>query len=359
VTAVLEAIDLSVGYRSGRRRTTTVLPHVSAALHAGELACLLGPNGAGKSTLLRTLIGGQPVLGGSVRLAGTDIGAMSPRSRARHLSVVLTDRIEVGLLTARTLVELGRAPRIGWFAALGVADHDVVDWALDATGASALAARQVHELSDGERQRVMIARALAQEPDVLVLDEPTAFLDLTRRVELIAVLRRLTATTGLAVLMSTHELELALRTADAVWLVHPDGGFRTGAPEDLAIGGHVADAYAGGGIAFDHGTGTFVVTTATATRSAVVVGGSQPHSTWAARAVQRAGWSVVDRDDLSSGRLDVRGDDDETTRWQLSLDARPSASGTSLESLVHHLRAVDPSAVSAPSHPPTHLETHT
>jgi iron complex transport system ATP-binding protein len=205
----------------------------------------------------------------------------------------------------------------------------------------------------------MIARALAQEPDVLVLDEPTAFLDLTRRVELIALLRRLTSTTGLAVLMSTHELELALRTADAVWLVHPDGGFRTGAPEDLAVGGHVADAYAGGDLAFDHGTGTFIVTTiAAATRTAIVVGGSQPHSTWAARAVQRAGWSVVDRDDLNSGRLDVRCDDD-TTRWHLTLDARPSASGTSLEALVHHLRALDPSAGPLASHPPTHRETHT
>src|SRR5690606_22532470 len=173
---VLQAERLSVGYVQ-RKRRLPVLEGIGLQLHAGEVACLLGPNGAGKSTLLRTLVGSQPALDGTVRLDGDDIAAMTPKERARRLSVVLTDRIDVGFLTARALARLGRTPHVGWFAKLADNDHDIVDWALEAAGASSIADRMVHELSDGERQRVMIARALAQQPRLLVLDEPTAFLD--------------------------------------------------------------------------------------------------------------------------------------------------------------------------------------
>ncbi|MDZ7874039.1 MAG: ABC transporter ATP-binding protein [Rhizobium sp.] len=332
----LEARDLTVGYRRNQHRPVTVLNGVNASLRSGELAYLLGPNGAGKSTLLRSLVGSQQVLSGQVMLDGKHLGEMSARLRAQRLSVVLTDKIDVGLMSVDTLVGLGRMPHSGWFSRETPEDRAAAQWALEASGAQGLAHRQVAELSDGERQRVMIARALAQKPSVLILDEPTAFLDLTRRVELTALLRRLVDETGLAVLMSTHDLELALRTADQIWLVHRDGRFETGCPEDLALSGSIAGAYAGDGISFDHEAGTFVVDSA----------GRGPHLRleaqgtvlhWASRAVVRGGWLEAPFGVPTNAKLSVLGEPGTTVHWSMDASGQ-EFSGTGFSSLVAHLR---------------------
>src|SRR5699024_3884036 len=192
---------------------------------------------------------------------------------------------------------IGRTPRVGWFSRLGDDDRDVVDRVLSICGADDLADRQIHQLSDGERQRVMIARALAQEPEVLVLDEPTAFLDLTRRVELLSLLRHLTDDHGLAVLMSTHELELALRHADEIWLVHPDGHFSAGAPEDLVFAGEIEGAYATDSVVFDDHRGTFIADTGDPgdPRAPVHLDGAPRAVRWLRRGLARCGWTVVDQ----------------------------------------------------------------
>lgn len=209
---------LTVGYRTGRRRLP-VLCDLDLALEPGSLTCLLGPNGSGKSTLLRTLAGMQPALAGQVRVLGDDIRRLSARERARRIGVVLTDRVSVGALSVTDLVALGRYPYRGWARASANEDDAAVRWAIEVTGAGPLAQRDVDELSDGERQRVMIARALAQEPAILALDEPTAFLDVIGRVEILGLLRRLAAETQRAILCTVHDLELALRVADTVWLL--------------------------------------------------------------------------------------------------------------------------------------------
>jgi iron complex transport system ATP-binding protein len=246
----LRACDLAVGYRTrGERRA--VLEHVNVAVENGDLVCLLGPNGIGKSTLLRTLARMQPALWGHVELSGTDMRALSQMEIARRLGVVLTERVAVDALTARRVVELGRYPHSGWFGRLTPHDRTAVERAIDAVGARHLAERDFSRLSDGERQRIMIARALAQEPVLLVLDEPTAFLDVPSRVELMALLRRLTRDDALAAVMSTHDLELALRTADVIWLVLPGGEMMTGAPEDVVLAGGITRAFEGRQIRFD------------------------------------------------------------------------------------------------------------
>ncbi|HEX3703610.1 MAG TPA: ABC transporter ATP-binding protein [Vicinamibacterales bacterium] len=247
--AALRTHDLAVGYRT-RRTTHAVLERINLTARAGELTCLMGPNGIGKSTLLRTLAGMQPALWGVVELNGVNLRAMTQAGLARRLGVVLTDRVVVDAWTVRRVVELGRYAHSGWFGGMAHRDREVVEWAIDAVGVRHLADRDFSRLSDGERQRVMVARALAQEPAVLVLDEPTAFLDVPSRVEMIGLLRQLTRSTELAVVVSTHDLELALRTADAVWLVMPGGEVATGAPEDVMLAGGIAQAFEGQHIRF-------------------------------------------------------------------------------------------------------------
>ncbi|WP_128977764.1 ABC transporter ATP-binding protein [Streptomyces roseicoloratus] len=253
---------LAVGYRTrsprrGHRAARAVLSGLDLEARAGELTVLLGPNGAGKSTLLRTLCGLLPPLGGRVHIGGVDLAHQPPAALARRLAVVLTDRVDAGLLSVRELAGLGRHPHTGFTGRLTAADHAAVAWSLKAVGAGHLADRPASELSDGERQRVLTARALAQEPAVVLLDEPTAFLDVPSRVALTVLLRDLARDKGLTVVVSTHDLELALRVADAVWLVDRDSGVHAGAPEDLIRSGAVAAAFDADHLAFDAASGTF------------------------------------------------------------------------------------------------------
>lgn len=254
--AVLQTRDLAVGYHA-RQHRRAVLERVSVSATSGELVCLLGPNGIGKSTLMRTLARMQPALSGTVELGGVALDSLSGAALARRLGVVLAERVSVESLRVRQVVELGRYPYSGWLGGLNTHDREVVAWALESVGASHLSDRDFARISDGERQRVMVARALAQEPLLLILDEPTAFLDLPSRVELMGLLRRLTRDSALAVVVSTHDLELALRTADVIWLLMPGGEVMTGAPEDVMATGAIAQAFEGRQIRFHAEERTF------------------------------------------------------------------------------------------------------
>lgn len=315
---VLATENLSIGYAPRRGPQRVIAADLNLALHAGEVVCLLGPNGVGKSTLLRTLVGMQPPLAGRVFLDGVDLSTLSVRAIARRLSVVLTERIEVGQLNAYALVALGRHPHTDWSGRLTPRDEEVVRWALEAVDAVNLAARLVHELSDGERQRVMVARALAQEPLVMILDEPTAFLDLPRRVEMMRLLRRLARETNRALLLSTHDLDLALRSADALWLMAPGGVMHVGAPEDLALSGAFEATFASEGITFDRHQGHFHVHPPASRRVALV--GDGVIGAWTARALERAGCLVISGDEPASLRVIVHGDDRQPC-WEVYADS--------------------------------------
>lgn len=287
----LRTSGLDVGYRHGRRSGRTVLAGVEARARRGELTTLVGPNGTGKSTLLRTVAGLQPALGGHVLLDGADLLAMPPAERALRLAVVLTERVDAGLLSARELVAIGRHPHTGPGGTLRRADLDAVDAALDAVDAQHLADRRVAELSDGERQRVLTARALAQQPSALLLDEPSAFLDVSSRVALLGLLRTLAREQDLCVVVSTHDLELALRLADHVWLVDRAARLRTGTPEQLVADGAIAAVFDTDGLAFDAVTGTFAVRSAAS--ATVLVRAAEPAAALIARAFARHGWTPV------------------------------------------------------------------
>lgn len=284
---VLQTIHLAIGYDHPRR---LIRERLSLAIDPGEVVCLIGPNGAGKSTLLRTLAGMQPPLAGEVRLQAHDLHKLSARERARLLAVVLTERIDGGLLTGYGLVALGRHPYTDWTGQLSADDEQRIAEAVAMVGGEALAARRFSQLSDGEQQRLLIARALAQEPALLLLDEPTAYLDLPRRAEVFALLRDLARRTGRAVLLSTHDLDLALRTADRIWLLPASGEMVAGVPEDLVLNGSFAAAFAAEGVQFDPQTGSFRLRTHT--HGSVALTGSGLALTWTARALERAGYAL-------------------------------------------------------------------
>ena len=316
--AVLETHDLAIGYAGPRQPPVVVAENLDLTLGAGELVCLLGPNGAGKSTLMRTIAGMQKPLCGRVTLCGDDIAALRPRQLAVRLSVVLTDRPNVGLLNGYALVALGRHPYTDWTGRLSRYDEAVIRWAVDAVGARDLAERPVMALSDGQRQKFMIARALAQESELILLDEPTAFLDLPRRAEMMRLLRHLAAETGRAILLSTHDLDLALRSADTLWLL-ADGRMHVGTPEDLVISGAFEAAFQSEGVTFDRSTGAFSVEREHG-RAVVVRGHGIPH-TWTRRALKRAGYTLEAVEGLNgyadgTPQITLSGDD-YTPVWHL------------------------------------------
>ena len=223
----LSFADLSTGY--GNRVVSSGL---TAGLCAGKVTCLLGPNGAGKSTLLRTLAGYQQALGGRM-------DDVSPET----LGVVLTERMEAMGLSVREVVAMGRHPYTGYFGRLTAEDEQVVDKAMRLTHTEEFANRIFQSLSDGERQKVMIAKALAQETPIILMDEPSAFLDFPSKVELMLMLHDLAHKQGKAILLSTHDVGIALKTADMLWLMQ-NGGMETGTPQELLESGAI-DAFLG------------------------------------------------------------------------------------------------------------------
>lgn len=215
--------NLVVGYHNGRH--TRQLNHAAnEEAHDGMLTCLIGANGAGKSTLLRTIAGFQSPLEGTVLLGGDDVRALSPRQRAERMAVVLTDRPDVMCTTVWEMVATGRAPFTGFWGRLSGKDRDIVIRSLRLVGIEKMADRTVASLSDGERQKVMIAKALAQQTPIILLDEPTAFLDYPSRVEVMQLLLRIAHEEHKTVLLSTHDLDLALNTADRLWLFEKERG---------------------------------------------------------------------------------------------------------------------------------------
>ena len=227
---------------------------VDVALRAGELTCLIGANGAGKSTLLKTLVGFLPKLGGSIYIKGKEISGYDQKEMSRLVGVVLTTRPEAMNMTVEDIVSLGRTPYTGFWGRLNADDKRIVAESMGQVGISGLARRTASTLSDGERQKMMIAKALAQQTPIILLDEPTAFLDYPSKVETMLLLARLSHDTGKTIFMSTHDLELALQTADTLWLMAGDGKVATGTPRGLADSGALSAFVERSGIVFDKAT---------------------------------------------------------------------------------------------------------
>lgn len=324
---MLTTSSLSIGYAH------PLASDLNLELRPAEQVCLIGPNGAGKSTLLRTLAGMEKPLQGEIWLGRDSLRSLTPLERAKRLAIVLTTRVESPLLTARELVALGRHPYTDWLGRLSARDQEAVQRAMQLTDTLRFSARPLAQLSDGERQKVMIARALAQEPDILLLDEPTAFLDLPRRVELLQLLRRLARETGAAILLSTHDLDLALRITDRLWLLSSAGKMEVGLPEELALNGAVARVFQSEGARFDHAIGAFRVHQAVHGPVSLDGNGYGVTNAWTWRALERAGYEVHNGNSRHAIRIEIL----DESRWRLITPAGQSEH-VSLEALLSRLQ---------------------
>lgn len=251
--------NLSIGY-TGKHSVKVVSEGITDTLRSGELTCLLGENGAGKSTLLRTLAGFQPALKGDIYIMDKPLGSYREKDLATVISVVLTERTVLQNMTVAELVGLGRSPYTGFWGRLSAEDEAKVDDALNLVGIAPLKARLVQTLSDGERQKVMIAKALAQQTPVIYLDEPTAFLDYPSKVEVLQLLSRISREADKIIFLSTHDVELALQMADTIWLMARGEQMSIGSPKALAEQGALGRFIERDGIAFDPVTMAIKVT---------------------------------------------------------------------------------------------------
>ncbi len=284
---MLKTTSLNIGYGS-----KVVQRNLCLEAADGEMICLIGKNGSGKSTLLRTLAGLQRPLSGCVLVQERDVVQMTNAQRATLLSLVLTDRVMVDNLTIHDLVAMGRFPYTNWAGRLSGNDEKIVETAISQVGLAHKTHALVSQVSDGERQRAVIAKALAQDTPLVLLDEPTAFLDLPNRIETMLLLRQLSAETRKTFILSTHELDLALQLADRLWLMSQTG-VQTGIPEDLMLRGDIERAFGNERFQFDPSDGHCQVTMPTPQRF-VKIDGNNTRTTWLKRALARTGIGTND-----------------------------------------------------------------
>jgi len=323
--------NLSIGYRSGKE-DCVLHSNLTFSLHQGELNCILGPNGAGKSTLLKTLSGFTDALDGEVYLMGKARHEIPFHNQSRMLSVVLTDRVQIPHSRVIDIVSMGRYPYTSLLARFSQKDKRIVMHSLQRVGIGHMKYRHFDEISDGEKQKVMIAKALAQDTPVIILDEPTAFLDFPSKIEVMQILLCLAKDTGKSILMSTHDVELALQVADKIWLLDRGKELRVGAPEDLVLDNALNDFFEKDYIYFDESKGTFMMKNKS--KVPVNTSGTHPYIFWLNKALTRAGFEVSSR---KEAHMTVK----MNSKHEIFLISQDESTRSfkTIESLIHFLKS--------------------
>ena len=288
---IIQGKDLCIGYRTGKKEKI-VHKHLNFELQTGELTCLLGANGAGKSTLLRTLSASQASLGGELLVLDKPLNEYTEKERSRTIGVVLTDKTFAGGLSVYELIALGRQPHTGFFGRLNKDDRRIIEEAMENVGIAHKAKSYTAELSDGERQKVMIAKALVQECPLILLDEPTAFLDVVSRIEIMHLLHRLASEQQKAILLSTHDIEQALVLSDRLWLLSREKGLLSGVTEDIILSHQMENLIPHKNIRFDYNYGVYYPTIC-GKREVYIECENQTLLHWTTNALNRHGYQCV------------------------------------------------------------------
>jgi len=286
----IELKQLSVGYKHPGAAPLEVLKNIIFTAAPGEMVALIGSNGIGKSTLLRTLAAFQPWFAGDIQISGKGLKTLNPKEIARIMSFVSTESIRVPNLTVFDLVAYGRFPYTNWIGMLGGEDKAVVSEAIEKVGLGGFEQRSAMQISDGERQRAMIARALAQDTPVIILDEPTAYLDVSNKYEIFHLLQVLAVEKKKTIVLSTHDLNIALREVDKLWIVTENGNYQ-GAPEDAVLQGWLSQMFRNEHVGFDEKEGEFFFKKNF--KAKVKVEGEGLPLIWTLRAFNRKGYQIV------------------------------------------------------------------
>jgi iron complex transport system ATP-binding protein len=305
--------SLKIGYISGKTETQ-LLPPLKACASKGELIAVIGKNGIGKSTLLRTLTGIQPPLGGEIFFEGKNIKDYSRTDLALKVGYISTEIVKVTNMRVYDLVALGRFPHTNWMGKIESKDHEAVIDALRRTSMDSFSAKYISELSDGERQKVMISRILAQDTGIMIMDEPTAFLDVAGKYEIFHLMNQLSNDSDKTIIFSTHDLQMAISQSDKIWLILDDKLIE-GAPEDLMIAGAFDHLFNSSAVIFNSEDGTFSYRNES--RGSIYIEGSGDKRFWTEKAVTRAGFTVAS--DKSFPFIEIPSN--ENNCWKLSFES--------------------------------------
>jgi iron complex transport system ATP-binding protein len=288
-TEILSLGSLKIGYVSGKE-TTILLPPLDARAYKGELIGIIGRNGIGKSTLLRTITGLQQPLGGSVSYSGKDIHDFSRIDLAQKVGFISTEVVKVSNMTVYDLVSIGRYPYTNWLGKIDTRNHEIIMKSIEMTSMSAFCNKYIGELSDGERQKAMIARILAQDTDIMIMDEPTAFLDIASKYEILHLMHQLTRLSGKTIIFSTHDLQMAISQSDKIWLIL-ESQLKEGAPEDLMINGDFEYLFESSSVNINSVDGSFSFVAEDRAKIHLKGGGMVRH--WTEEALKRSGYTLT------------------------------------------------------------------
>ncbi len=305
---ILSFDNLEIGFVSGRYRHI-LLPPLNGSAKEGELIAVIGKNGIGKSTLLRSITGLQPVISGDLKLEGKSIIQYPRVKLAEKVGYISTEIVRVSNMRVYDLVSLGRYPYTNWLGRISDADDKIITGAIVKTGMGQFRDRPVTELSDGERQRAMIAMILAQDTKLMVMDEPTAFLDISSKFEIIHLMHELTRTRAKTIVFSTHDLSTAVNQADKIWLLK-EQGILEGAPEDLMLEGSFKTLFDESKVMFNSSDGTFTIPNEA--KGKVFVSGGEEKRYWTEKALIRAGYSVTDK----KSSIEVEAPGGQNSKWK-------------------------------------------